>query len=229
MRVDIRPALANALNNFKAFGGLKAIGLTWDLPSGDPTYKAAQVWINTINDEASATLYGTFNGNALTLTIMDTTTRYFWIRAVNIYDRADGPFTGPASATASTVTSQDVVMDLASSQVVGNLDKSRVTGLGALAALNKAGITDITGLGALATKDVITADVIGAGTLAAGVVYAGSVYANQIRANNLSSMTATIGTLRTASLGGRVEISDNIIKVFDTGNNVRCKFGDTSL
>lgn len=45
----------------------------------------------------------------------------------------------------------------------------------------------------------------------------------------LSSMTATIGTLRTAASGGRTEISDNVIKVFDDSNVMRVRLGNLSL
>ncbi|MYL98401.1 hypothetical protein GR702_11565 [Novosphingobium sp. FGD1] len=45
---------------------------------------------------------------------------------------------------------------------------------------------------------------------------------------NISAITANIGTLRTASSGQRVEISDNVIKVFDASNVLRVKLGDLS-
>lgn len=75
----------------------------------------------------------------------------------------------------------------------------------------------------------VQANQIAAGTLAAGVVYAGTVNANQISAGSLSAISGTIGTLRTASSGGRVEISDNIIKVFDTNSICRVKLGNLAL
>lgn len=47
---------------------------------------------------------------------------------------------------------------------------------------------------------------------------------------SLSALTATIGTLRTASTGARLEISDNVIKVFDGVNDFpRVKIGNLSL
>lgn len=60
-------------------------------------------------------------------------------------------------------------------------------------------------------------------------VYTGVVNANQINATSLSAMCATIGTLRTAASGGRTEISDNIIKVFDASGVVRVKLGNLAL
>lgn len=57
----------------------------------------------------------------------------------------------------------------------------------------------------------------------------GTINANQVSASSLSAITATIGTLRTTSSGARVEISDNVIKVFDSSNVKRVQIGDLSL
>ena len=57
----------------------------------------------------------------------------------------------------------------------------------------------------------------------------GSVTAAKVNVGQLSAISANIGTLRTATSGGRVEISDNIIKVFDNNNVVRVKLGNLSL
>lgn len=48
---------------------------------------------------------------------------------------------------------------------------------------------------------------------------------NTASITNLSALSATIGTLRTATSGGRVEIQDNKIRVYDTTNAVRVKIG----
>lgn len=55
-----------------------------------------------------------------------------------------------------------------------------------------------------------------------------TVSAGALNVGSLSAVTATIGTLRTAATGSRVEISDNVIKVFD-GGNLRVKIGNLSL
>ncbi|MDP3650530.1 MAG: phage tail protein [Rhodoferax sp.] len=71
------------------------------------------------------------------------------------------------------------------------------------------------------------------GTSALGLdgslVVDGSVVARSLSVQSLSSITATIGTLRTATTGARLEIHDNVIKVFDSANVVRVKIGDLSL
>lgn len=56
-----------------------------------------------------------------------------------------------------------------------------------------------------------------------------SVLARHLSVDSLSAITATIGTLRTADTGARMEISDNVIKVFDTSGAVRVKLGNLAL
>jgi hypothetical protein len=57
----------------------------------------------------------------------------------------------------------------------------------------------------------------------------GSVGAAKMSVTNLAAITATIGTLRTASTGARMEISDNVLKVFDTGGTLRVQLGNLAL
>jgi hypothetical protein len=64
---------------------------------------------------------------------------------------------------------------------------------------------------------------------AIGSAQIGTINANQVNATSLSAITATIGTLRTATTGGRTEISDNIVKVFDAAGVVRVKIGNLAL
>lgn len=52
-----------------------------------------------------------------------------------------------------------------------------------------------------------------------------SLSASKISASSLSAITATIGTLRTASTGARTEIKDNIIEVYDASNVLRVRMG----
>ena len=56
-----------------------------------------------------------------------------------------------------------------------------------------------------------------------------TIQANRLNVAQLSAITGTIGTLRTASSGARTEISDNVIKVFDQNNVLRVKLGNLDL
>jgi len=46
---------------------------------------------------------------------------------------------------------------------------------------------------------------------------------------SLSALSATIGTLRTATSGARTEIYDNVIKIYDASNVLRVKIGNLAL
>ena len=60
---------------------------------------------------------------------------------------------------------------------------------------------------------------------AIGSAQIGTINANQVNAASLSAITATIGTLRTATSGARTEIKDNVIEVFDSSNVLRVRMG----
>lgn len=77
------------------------------------------------------------------------------------------------------------------------------------------------------TKAVDGADLV-ANSVTTNAINAGAVTAAKIAVTQLSSISATIGTLRTATTGSRTEISDNVIKVFD-GSIVRVKIGNLAL
>ncbi len=57
------------------------------------------------------------------------------------------------------------------------------------------------------------------------MLQAHTVTADKMQVDSLSAITATIGTLRTKTSGARVEISDNLIQVFDENNTLRIRIG----
>lgn len=65
-------------------------------------------------------------------------------------------------------------------------------------------------------------------TLVAAQIGAGQVTASKINVSSLDAITATIGTLRTASTGARMEVQDNKIRIYDSSNVCRVKIGDLS-
>ena len=77
--------------------------------------------------------------------------------------------------------------------------------------------------------NAITASEISSNAITADKINAGAVTAAKISVTQLDAVSATIGTLRTATTGGRTEISDNIIKVFDASNVLRVKIGNLTL
>jgi hypothetical protein len=60
-------------------------------------------------------------------------------------------------------------------------------------------------------------------------IQAGAVTASKLSVGSLDAITATIGTLRTATSGARMEIRDNVIKVYDSSGVLRVKIGDLTL
>lgn len=53
----------------------------------------------------------------------------------------------------------------------------------------------------------------------------GAIKAEKLDVQTLSSICATIGTLRTATTGARTEIRDNLIEVYDANNVLRVRMG----
>lgn len=227
MRIDIRPASATQLSNLKAVvNNVKTIDLSWTLPVNDPTYRAAQIWVNTVNDVDTATLVTVTAGNFYSYTAPDTVTRYFWIRTVNQWNRTDGPFTGPASAAGKLLTTGDIgVFDLATANIVNQLAVGKISGLGALATVSKVdAYTQVNNLGGLAYANAIYADDIGAGTLAAGVIYAGTLNASQIKAGTMSANFINGGTITgsTINIAGNFKVFTDGTSQLYTANLTRC-------
>ncbi|WP_139166716.1 hypothetical protein [Paracoccus chinensis] len=54
----------------------------------------------------------------------------------------------------------------------------------------------------------------------------GSVTAKKINVDSLSAITATLGTMRTATSGERLEIRSNMILVYDASNTLRVRIGE---
>lgn len=71
----------------------------------------------------------------------------------------------------------------------------------------------------------LSADKITAGNIAADRMKANIVAAAQGQFTSLSSISATIGVLRTSTYGARTEIKDNLIEVYDSSGKLRVRLG----
>ena len=70
----------------------------------------------------------------------------------------------------------------------------------------------------------------GVTTINGGMITANSISVEKLSIGSLSGVSTQIGgTLRSASSGGRTEISDNVIKVFDGNGTLRVKLGNLDL
>ena len=71
----------------------------------------------------------------------------------------------------------------------------------------------------------ITTEKLTVGSVTGDVIGDGAVTAKKLSVDSLSAITATIGTLRTKTSGARIEISDNLICVYDANNVLRVRMG----
>ena len=74
-------------------------------------------------------------------------------------------------------------------------------------------------------NDVIVGGMIKAGAISGDKIAANAISADKMNVSSLSSICATIGTLRTKTSGARVEISSNLIQVFDENDTLRVRLG----
>lgn len=66
---------------------------------------------------------------------------------------------------------------------------------------------------------------IGNNVITKNMIAANAVTADKIDVTSLSAICATIGTLRTATSGQRLEITSNLIRVYDANNTLRVRLG----
>ena len=117
----------------------------------------------------------------------------------------------------SQITQISSGIDLKVTQAINNIDGAELV---SRINLSPAGtridgkLLHVTG-DALFDKNIITE----------GMIQAKAVTADKMQVDSLSTITATIGTLRTKTSGARVEISDDLIQVFDENNRLRVRIG----
>lgn len=74
-------------------------------------------------------------------------------------------------------------------------------------------------------NNIISGNMIKSGAISADKIAAKAITADKLNVSSLSAVCATIGTLRTKTTGARVEISSNLIQVFDDNNKLRVRLG----
>lgn len=91
------------------------------------------------------------------------------------------------------------------------------------------GVSTVGMSGSVIIDGTLLARHIAAETITSAQIAAGGIDADRLNVTQLDAISATIGTLRTATSGARTEIKDNVIKVYDSSNVLRVKIGDLSL
>jgi len=128
---------------------------------------------------------------------------------------------------ASTISSNEIA---ANTIVAGNIAANTIT-----ASQIAAGTitSNEIAAGTITAADIaagtITATQLAAGSVTATQIAAGAITAGSLGVTSLSAITANIGTLRTATSGARMEIKDNVIKVYDASGVLRVQLGDLTL
>lgn len=96
----------NAPLSLTAVGNYKSITLSWLNPA-DQDLDFVEIWQNTINNLASATLVGVVRGTNFTVpNLPNNTTRFYWVRAVD-YSLNKSEFSTGASATTLLIEPND--------------------------------------------------------------------------------------------------------------------------
>ena len=124
---------------------------------------------------------------------------------------------------ANTITAADIA---ASTITAAEIAAGTITGAKIAAGTIAAGnIAANTITASEIAANTITAGQIASNAITADEIAAGAVTAAKINVTELSAITATIGTLRTATTGARTEIKDNLIEIFDASNVRRVRLG----
>jgi hypothetical protein len=144
----------------------------------------------------------------------------------------DGAIT-TAKLSAGSVTSNEiaantiVAADIASGTITATqIAAATITGAKIAAGTIAAGnIAANTITASEIAANTITAAQIATNAITADEIAAGAVTAAKMSVTELSAITATIGTLRTATTGARLEIASNQIRVYDSSNVLRVRLG----
>jgi hypothetical protein len=109
-QLNVIPTPAPTLSNLVITSTIKGIQLKWDV-TDDPTHASTEIWHSEANDFGTAAkLAEVWDNTYIHVGAPIGTTRYYWVRAKNIYGRTDGNvLTG--SATPAAVQTADVAQN----------------------------------------------------------------------------------------------------------------------
>jgi hypothetical protein len=151
MLLNIRPVPAPTLTNLVATPAVRAIVLKWDMPT-DPTYAGAEVWSGSTNVVGSATKIGSVKSNNFTdagSNVNPTLDRYYWVRAINTYGRADGAWSNNVVAKSQLAVDLDIA---AGAVKASNLAVAAIDSITGNLVANAVGATQLANGAVSATK-----------------------------------------------------------------------------
>ena len=149
------------------------------------------------------------------------TQQRFWIRSIDMSGNASAFFPDNANGITATPQAGGVDVQVNGSSVVS----SGVANLGSFASIDQ--ITSANHA-TLIGSEAIGSTVIADGAITTDKINAGAVNAGKISVTNLSSVSATIGTLQSASSGARLVVQTDKVQVFDSSGTERVRLGNLS-
>jgi hypothetical protein len=149
------------------------------------------------------------------------TQQRFWVRSIDQTGNSSAFFPDNADGITATPAIGGIDVKVGGSSIVSN----GVATLGSFAQIDQiSGANHAT----LIASGAIGSTVIADGAITTDKINAGAVNAGKISVSSLSSLTATIGTLQSASSGARLVIETDKLRVFDSNNNERVRIGNLS-
>lgn len=246
--------LPPAPENLVAAGALANVILSWDYPNFI-SYAYAEIWRSDTNNVGVAVQVGTTTATVYADNIGSTdVVKYYWVRFVNI-NNVVGPFNAVTgtSATTSKVATTNITDAAITTAKIANLavDNAKIANLDAAKLTTGFLSADRINAGSIDAKiaTIGTAQIADAAILSAKIGDAAVTNAkigNTIQSSDFSTGTAGWriqkdgnaelnnatfrGTLniKSASTGARTEMSNSVIKVFDSSGVLRVKIGDLS-
>lgn len=214
--------------------GSNTVKVKWDSPTfQNPSY--VEVWRGTTNQIGSAVLLGTSDTRYYLDNLGHNGTNYFyWIRFVSQAD-VRGPYnaTTGTAPTAGLIDSADIAYLDAGQITTGYISADRID-VGSLDAkianIDAAVITSGTiGTARIADAAITTAKI--ASTLQSTNFATGSAGWKITKAGDIELNEGTFrGSLsvKSSASGARMEITNSVIRVFDSSGTLRVKLGDLS-
>jgi hypothetical protein len=221
-----------------AIAAAKVTGQIVNTQITDDAVTSAKIAANAVTASeiaANAVVAGKIAANAVTATEIaagSITTAKIAANAVTANEIAANTITA-AKIAAGTITSNEIAAntitaaDIAALTITAaEIAAATITGAKIAAGTIAAGnIAANTITASEIAANTITAAQIASNAITADEIAAGAVTAAKINVTELSAITATIGTLRTATTGARTEIKDNLIEIFDASNVKRVRLG----
>lgn len=169
-------------------------------------YSRTEIWTSLINDSNTATLFDFFSGTDYSIPIPLEATLYFWFKWISL-DGVSSIFSVGFDSTAGSVVSAIPPQSITNVMIQN-------------AAIDEAKIADA------AITNAKIANIIQSADYSPGLLGWKINKAGEIEANN-ATFRGTLN-VKSAGTGQRMEITNSVIKIYDSGGVLRVQLGDLS-